>query len=102
MKISVIIAFYKNFAALDLILEAFSKQRYKNFEVVIAEDDCLDETVDYVKNKSKQLPFELLHVNQEKDLGFRKNEVLNKAIAVTTGEFLFFLDGDCIPHEYLL
>ena len=33
MKISIIISFYKNLAALDLIFKALAKQSYKNFEV---------------------------------------------------------------------
>jgi glycosyltransferase involved in cell wall biosynthesis len=102
MKISVIIAFYKNFPFLDLILAGLKKQGYADLEVIIAEDDHEAATLEYVKNRSAGLPYPLKHVNQEQDLGFRKNEILNKAIALSSGEFLVFLDGDCIPHTRLL
>jgi glycosyltransferase involved in cell wall biosynthesis len=102
MKISVIIAFYKNFSFLDLILAGLKRQGYTDFEVIIAEDDHVSATLDYIRQRSAELPFALKHVNQEQDLGFRKNEILNKAIAVSSGDFLIFLDGDCIPHTHLL
>ena len=38
MKVSVIIAVYKDVEALELIIESLKNQTYKNFEVVIAED----------------------------------------------------------------
>ncbi len=102
MKISVIIAFYKNLPFLDLILAGLKRQGYADLEVIIAEDDHEAATMEYIKSRSGGLPFTLQHVNQEQDLGFRKNEILNKAIAVSSGEFLVFLDGDCIPHTRLL
>jgi cellulose synthase/poly-beta-1,6-N-acetylglucosamine synthase-like glycosyltransferase len=101
MRISVIIAFYKNLPFLDLILAGLTRQSWAGFEVIVAEDDNAEATVEYVKKKSPILPFELKHVSQE-DLGFHKNEILNKAILASEGEFLIFLDGDCIPHRHLL
>ena len=38
MKVSVIIAVYKDVEALELIIESLKNQTYKNFEVIIAED----------------------------------------------------------------
>lgn len=101
MKISVIIAFYKNLPFLDLILAGLKRQSYDNFEVIIAEDDDAPATVEYITKTSPRLPFPLKHVSQ-KDIGFRKNRILNAAIRVSEGEFLTFLDGDCIPHSQWL
>ena len=39
MKVSVIIAVYKDVEALELIIESLKNQTYKNFEVIIAEDE---------------------------------------------------------------
>ena len=33
------------------------------------------------------------------DIGFRKNKILNEAIRRSKGEYLIFLDCDCIPHK---
>ncbi|MFY9082810.1 glycosyltransferase, partial [Aliarcobacter butzleri] len=38
MKISLIIAVYKDVESLELIIESLRNQTYKNFEVIIAED----------------------------------------------------------------
>jgi len=40
----------------------------------------------------------MIHVWHE-DHGFRKNQILNKAIAIAAGDYLIFIDGDCIPHK---
>ncbi|HVU57980.1 MAG TPA: glycosyltransferase [Puia sp.] len=101
MKISVIIAFYKNLPFLDLILAGLKRQSYDNFEVIIAEDDDAPATKEYIANMSRQLPFPLQHVCQQ-DNGFRKNRILNAAIRTAAGEFITFLDGDCIPHRHWL
>jgi cellulose synthase/poly-beta-1,6-N-acetylglucosamine synthase-like glycosyltransferase len=101
MKISVIIAFYKNLPFLDVILSGLQRQTYDDFEVIIAEDDDALATKEYVKKKAGELPFLLKHVFQE-DKGFRKNRILNSAVGVADGEFLVFLDGDCIPHSRFL
>jgi len=101
MKLSVIIAFYKNLPFLDLILSGLQRQTYDDFEVIIAEDDDAPATREYVAERSGQLPFDLKHVSQE-DKGFRKNRILNTAVRAAGGDFLVFLDGDCIPHHQWL
>src|SRR5450432_2731548 len=99
MKISLVISFYKRIDFLELILLALARQEYKNFEVIIAEDDNLPETKKFLKDISQKLPFKILHAYQKIDLGFRKNEMLNKAICVASGELIIIIDGDCILHR---
>ena len=95
MKISVIIAVYKDYNSLKIVLESLYRQRYKDFEVIIAED-CeeikMKELLASWKEKLK-----IKHVFQE-DKGFRKNKMLNQAIKISEGEYLIFLDGDCMVH----
>ena len=43
MKVSVIVPTYKDTQALELILDALKLQTYKDFEVIVAEDDDSDE-----------------------------------------------------------
>lgn len=75
------------------------KQQYKNFEVIVAEDDCCEETTLFLKENAARFSFKILHVYQTADSGFRKNEMLNKAIHVATGELIIIIDGDCILHK---
>jgi glycosyltransferase involved in cell wall biosynthesis len=99
MKISLIISFYKRLDFLELILMSLQRQQYKNFEVVIAEDDNSSETKKFLKEISAKFFLKILHVFQKSDDGFRKNEMLNKAISVAHGEFIIIIDGDCILHH---
>ena len=99
--ISLIIAFYKNIPALELIFESLKQQTFHDFEVIIAEDDNADDTVLFLEQCRQTYRFPILHVRHE-DCGFRKNKILNEAIKVTSGEKLVFIDGDCIPHRKFL
>jgi glycosyltransferase involved in cell wall biosynthesis len=101
MKISVIVGFYKNLAFLDLLLEGLQRQTYHDFEAIVAEDDNAPATKEYVAKKSGEVSFVLKHVCQE-DIGFRKTRILNAAVRLAEGEFLVFLDQDCIPHRHCL
>ena len=95
MKVSVIIAVYKDVEALELIIESLKNQTYKNFEVVIAEDGK-DEKMQTFIESIKDL--DIKHTTQE-DIGIRKTRSLNNGIIASEGEFLIFIDGDCIPYS---
>lgn len=102
MKISVIISFYQNLSALELIFKALNKQTYKNFEVIVSEDDNCANTPAFIIKQQQKYLFKIKHLYQTQDLGFRKNEMLNQSIKVSTGEIIVFLDGDCVPHPKFL
>lgn len=95
MKVSVIIAVYKDIQSLDLILEGLKKQTYKNFEVIVAEDNNTQMMADYIKTVEG---LEILHTFQE-DSGVRKSRSQNNGILASTGEYLIFIDGDIIPYS---
>jgi len=83
------------------MLLALEKQTYKDFEVIISEDNNAKETVEFINDMRKRFSFPIKHVSQE-DQGFRKTKILNKAVMAASGEYLVFLDGDCVPHRKLL
>ena len=95
MKVSIIIAFYKDLEALDLIFKALRRQTYKNFEVVVAEDNNAPETKAFL---ASQKGLEVMHIYHP-DTGRTKAAAQNKAVCVATGEYLIFIDGDCIPYS---
>ena len=35
----------------------------------------------------------------QKDKGFRKAKILNRAVNACQGDYVLFLDGDCLPHK---
>lgn len=97
MKVSLIAAVYKDTQALDVIIKALRKQTYKNFEFIIAEDGSSKEMQEYLTTV-KNVEFKIIHTTQE-DNGIRKSKSQNNAIRASTGEYLIFIDGDCIPYS---
>lgn len=95
---TVIIAFYKNKAALELILKALKFQSCQDFEIIVAEDDVKSE-FDFIP-PNYEIPIK--QVFQENDSGFRKNQILNKAIVASESPYIIFIDGDCIPHHQFI
>lgn len=100
--ISLIISVYNNFTWLKLILDALHFQSFKDFEVVIADDGSDNQTCrlieEYVGSHNQ---FPILHA-WHKDQGWRKNMALNNAVRKSSGEYLVFIDGDCVPHPDFL
>lgn len=94
MRISIIIAAYKDIEALQLIINSLRNQNYPDLEIIIAEDNNGIEMADYVSSISD---LNIIHTTQE-DNGIRKARSQNNAILKSTGEYLIFIDGDCIPY----
>jgi len=94
-KVSIILATYNWPEALRLSLQSLNAQTYKDFEVVIADDGSQDATRVLIEQQRERVAFHLVHEWQE-DKGFRKAKILNQAIQCARGEYLIFLDGDCI------
>jgi GT2 family glycosyltransferase len=98
LKVSLIIAFYKDLEALSLIFDAMRRQTYKNFEIVVAEDNDSPHTKTFL---AKQTDLEIVHISHP-DIGRTKAAAQNKAVCASTGEYLIFIDGDCIPYSTFL
>jgi len=95
MKVSVIAAVYKDIDALKLIVEALKTQTYKDFELVVAEDNDAAAMKAYVDSITE---IEVAHTSQE-DVTIRKSRSQNNAIIKSSGEYLIFIDGDCVPYS---
>jgi glycosyltransferase involved in cell wall biosynthesis/GT2 family glycosyltransferase len=98
MRISIIIAIYKDIEALKLIIASLESQNYPDLEVIVAEDNDSPEVSEYIKTITG---IDIKHTSQE-DLGIRKARSQNNAILKSTGEYLIFIDGDCIPYSNFL
>lgn len=95
MNTSVIVSVYKNIENLKAILDALEQQSYRDFEVIVSEDGNSEEMRNFVKCYKTDLNIQ--HITQI-DKGWRKNKALNNAIKNSYGEYLIFIDGDCVPH----
>ncbi|MEI6754746.1 MAG: glycosyltransferase [Paludibacter sp.] len=96
--VSLIISFYNKIELLKFIFAALERQTYRNFEVIIADDGSKPEIVEQINQLKSNYYFTICHVWQE-DNGWQKNKILNKAILASEGDYLIFIDGDCIPHK---
>lgn len=98
MKYTIILSTYNWPQALNLILESLLPQleRHSDVELIIADDGSTSETKALISEYQNKLPDQINHIWQE-DLGFYKSVILNKAVAKSKGQYLLFLDGDCIP-----
>ncbi|HSH14197.1 MAG TPA: glycosyltransferase family 2 protein [Desulfurivibrionaceae bacterium] len=93
--ISVIISTYNWPRALTLVLDSLAGQADLGFEVVVADDGSTQETAELVAARALDFPVPLRHVWQE-DQGFRAAAARNRAVAASHGDYLLFLDGDCL------
>lgn len=91
--ISILLATYNWPQALKLCLESLATQTDRDFEIIIADDGSTQSTTQLIDSYKNTLP--ITHLWQE-DEGFRKTKILNQAIATAQGDYLIFLDGDCI------
>jgi glycosyltransferase involved in cell wall biosynthesis len=98
MKISVIVTLYKDLISLGIVLDALRRQTYKEFEVIIAEDDDAQESIVFLKNYQD---LNIVHLSQS-DTGRNKVVIQNKAICKASGEYLFFIDGDIVPYKHFI
>ena len=96
-SISILLATYNWPQALELVLESLNAQTDKDFEVMIADDGSRSDTAHLINAFTKIANFPIQHLWQE-DLGFRKTTILNQAIKRARGDYLVFLDGDCITQ----
>lgn len=98
MRISLIAAFYKDIEALQLIISALRTQDYRDFEFIIAEDNDDPAIAAYLTTIND---IDIIHTSQ-KDTGLRKARSINNAIIKSTGDYLVFIDADCIPYRTFL
>jgi len=97
-SLSVVVATFEWPRALDVVLHALAEQRDRDFSVVVADDGSGEETAQAVERWRGELA--LSHVWQENE-GFLKARLLNRAALAADGEYLLFLDGDCVPRRGL-
>ncbi len=97
-KVSVILAFYNDIELLRLSLQSLAASHSSDFEVLIADDGSCEKVVQEVQGLLNAYPFPITHIWQVDD-GFGKTVALNKAVVAAAGQWLIFLDADCVPQS---
>ncbi len=103
MNISVIVPTYNRPKALKLCLLSLAGQSVLPSEVLIADDGSGPGTGDMVRELQEALKhrFPIKHIWQE-DSGFRKPRILNETVRQASGDYLIFIDGDCMAHRHFI
>jgi glycosyltransferase involved in cell wall biosynthesis len=97
MTVSVVVTTYNRPDALRAVIDGLAAQKDRDFEVRIADDGSRDDTRELVQSMARTAGIPIEHVWQE-DLGFRAGAARNRAAAGARGDYLIFLDGDCVPR----
>ncbi len=99
LSISVIVSTYNRPDALKACVDSLLAQTDKRFEIIIADDGSTGKTAELVQNyicASKKIAIH--HVYQEDD-GFRVGRIRNQAILKARGDYIIFVDGDCMVRD---
>lgn len=101
MNLSLILTTYNSPRWLEKVLWGYSCQTELPLEVIVADDGSAPETAQLVERMRGETGLDIRHVWQRDD-GFRKCRILNKAILHARGDYIVFTDGDCIPRRDFL
>ncbi|MBG6072004.1 MULTISPECIES: glycosyltransferase family 2 protein [unclassified Polaromonas] len=98
MKISFIVLTYNRTDALLAVLRSLARQCNDGHQVIIADDGSRQDQVQMLFDLCPVFNCPVLHV-WHPDSGFTISRARNLAASHATGEYLVFLDGDCIPNR---
>jgi len=96
IKFSVIIPTYNRLNELVLTINSVLRQTYKNFEIIIVDNDSQDGTEDYcLKMQNK---YDFITYKRQKNSG-SPAKGRNQGIDLSSGDWICFLDSDDIWYE---
>jgi len=96
IKFSVIIPTYNRLNELQLAINSILNQIYKNFEIIIIDNDSQDGTEDYcLKLKDK---YDFIKYKRQKNSG-SPAKGRNRGINLSSGDWICFLDSDDIWYN---
>lgn len=98
IKISFVILTYNRADALLAVLRALADQCGAAHEVVIADDGSRADQVAMVLQQCPDFQCGVRHI-WHPDVGFTAAKARNLGAYFSRGDYLVFLDGDCIPHR---
>jgi glycosyltransferase involved in cell wall biosynthesis len=97
MSPSIVVTTYNRADALAAVLRGLLAQHDPPHEILVADDGSRDDTRVTVEALARAGSVPVRHVWQE-DRGFRAGAARNRAAALAAGDYLVFLDGDCVPR----
>ena len=96
MKISFIVLTYNRSDALLAVLRSLARQCHDGHEVLVADDGSNAEQVNVFRQQRPEFNCPVRHV-WHPDNGFTASLARNLGAYHAVGDYLVFLDGDCVP-----
>jgi len=97
MKVSVIIANYNNSKYINDCINSLNHQTYKEIEIIFFDDNSKDNSIEVIEK------FENIKIIKNKvqtEFGsFNQMNAFRKAVEISTGDVIFFLDSDDWFHK---
>ena len=103
IDVSILVNTFRKPRHLALVLESIALQRCAGtrLEVIVSDDGSADGTERVVRSFAASAGFPVRFTSQPHD-GFRLARVRNEAARLARGDYLLFLDGDCmIPRHHV-
>lgn len=101
MKISLVVTTYNSPSHLEWVLASVCWQSTLPSEVIVADDGSSIETLNLISKYRGIMKVRLVHSFQP-DVGFRLSRSRNLAISKARGDWVIFLDGDCVmPKNFI-
>ena len=98
---SLVITTYNKPELFKFVLETAVKQTVPPKEIIIADDGSEEANFEVTREMRAKTSIPIIHAWQE-DRGFRLNRSRNNAIALSTGNYIVLLDGDCYVNEHFI
>ncbi len=89
--ISIVIPNFNNASTISKCLEVIFSSRYRNFEVIVVDDCSDDNSVDVIKG----FPCRLIELKEH----CGTSKARNTGALNSEGDFIFFIDSDCLIKE---
>lgn len=101
IQISIIVLTYNRADALLRVLQGLAMQCGPADEVIIADDGSSWESVEAWQSVIPSFHCKVKHV-WHPDVGFTASKARNLGAMVSHGQYIIFLDGDCIPSSHFM
>ena len=87
MEVSIVIVNYNGKDLLKVILKSIAKLNYKNYEVIIVDNNSSDKSREFIKKNYKNAKF----ISNKENLGYSG---INSALKYCIGKYILFLNND--------